>query len=200
MSHCLYQTEGFIVGSRPIRDGSRLLDIVTQNFGRVTILAQGVRELRSKLRYRLSDLAFVEATLVRGREFWRLVGAEPMADFNVALLTADPHRRELVARLALLLRRFLAPNETLSDHRLYTEIRGAISFLARFELSIAEREQYEITAVWRLLARLGYGRRTPTLLKVLSHSAWNHDLLALTATCQPEVVASINEALYHSQL
>jgi|SRR3989344_4718663 len=200
MSHYLYQTEGFIVGSRPIKDGSRLLDIVTQDFGRVTVFAQGVRELRSKLRYRLTDLTFVQATLVHGREFWRLVGADPIVDFNVALLVTDPQRRILVARLALLLRRFLAMNETSSDHRLYTEIRAAISFLVRHELSLAEREQYEVAIIWRLLARLGYGRRTPALLTVLTHLDWNHNLLALVATYQPEIIVSINEALYHSQL
>ncbi|MEK7621937.1 MAG: recombination protein O N-terminal domain-containing protein [Patescibacteria group bacterium] len=200
MPHQLYQTEGFIVGSRGVRDGSRLLDVITRDFGRVPVFAQGVRELRSKLRYQLSNLAFIRLTLVRGREFWRLVGVEPLADFNVGSLLADRERRILVARLALILRRFLATPETSAEPQLYSEIRAAISFLNQFELSSAEYHQYELAAVWRLLAHLGYGRRTPALLAVISHPVWDYNLLTLTAACQPEIIASINEALYHSQL
>jgi len=200
MPHYLHRSEAFIIGSRPIGEGSRWLDLVTDRFGRVSILAQGSRELRSKLRYQLSDLTFIQATLVRGREFWRLVGAEPIVDFDVAKLMMDYNCRTLVARLALLLRRLLPNDETSADPRLYEEVRAAIYFLARHHLSVQEREQYEITAVWRLLSRLGYGRRTLALETLLTPEVWSHDLLTATAACQPEAVASINEALYHSQL
>ena len=55
MPHYLYQTEGFVIGSRSIGEGSRLLDLLTHHLGRVSILAQGTRELRSKNRYHLSE-------------------------------------------------------------------------------------------------------------------------------------------------
>ena len=200
MPHYLYQTESFIIGSRSINEGSRLLDLLTRDLGRISVLAQGARELKSKLRYRLSELTFFQAGLVRGREFWRLVGAESIGDFKIEALSADPHRQIITARLALLLRRFLATDELSADHQLYVEIRSALSFLTKHDLSVAEREQYEIAVVWRLLARLGYGRRTPTLEAILAHPVWNHELLATTAACQAEAVASINEAFYHSQL
>ena len=200
MPHYLYQTEGFVIGSRLIGEGSRLLDLFTRDLGRVSILAQGTRDLRSKLRYHLSELTFFQATLVKGREFWRLVGAEPVTDFNVATLVSDNHCRVLTARLAFLLRRFLVPDGKSNDSQLYLEIRSAISFLAEHNLSRLELERYEITAVWRLLAQLGYGRRTPTLETILAPQIWDHHLLESTATCQVEAVASINEALYHSHL
>lgn len=200
MPHYLYQTESFIIGGRPINDGSRLLDLLTQDFGRISVLAQGARELRSKLRYRLTDLTFFQATLVRGREFWRLVGAASMPDLDLVPLLSDSSQKILVARLALLLRRFLASDELSFDRELYTEVRSALTFLNRHDLSAEEVERYEVAAVWRILAKLGYGRRTATLEAILIPKDWGHDLLALTATCQAEVVASINEALYHSQL
>jgi DNA repair protein RecO len=200
MPHYLYQTEGFVIGSRSIGEGSRLLDLLTHRLGRVSILAQGTRELRSKLRYHLSELTFFQATLVKGREFWRLVGAEPITDFNVASLVSDNHRRALTARLAFLLRRFLITDGKLNDSQLYLEIRSAISFLTQHQLSQLELEHYEIASVWRLLALLGYGRRTPTLETILPPADWCQNLLTATAACQPEVVASINEAFYHSHL
>ncbi|MFH1170490.1 MAG: recombination protein O N-terminal domain-containing protein [Candidatus Vogelbacteria bacterium] len=200
MPHYLYQTEGFIIGSRSTGEGSRLLDLLTHRLGRVSILAQGTRELRSKLRYHLSELTFFQATLVKGREFWRLVGAEPIADLNIASLVSDVHRRALTARLALLLRRFLVADGKPNDPQLYLELRSAVSFLARNNLSRLELERYEIASVWRLLALLGYGRRTPALEAILAHQDWSPALILSVATCQAEVVASINEALYHSHL
>ncbi len=200
MPHYLYQTESFIIGSRAINDGSRLLDLLTQDLGRISVLAQGARELKSKLRYRLSDLGFFQASLVRGREFWRLVGAESASDLKTDSLITLPQNRILIARLALLLRRFLVDNESSVDRQIYPEIRSAITFLTTHNFSTEELERYEIALVWRLLAKLGYGRRTPTLEAILTPIDWNHDLLALTAVCQAEAVESINEAFYHSQL
>ncbi|HEY4476792.1 MAG TPA: recombination protein O N-terminal domain-containing protein [Candidatus Paceibacterota bacterium] len=200
MPHYLYRTEGFIVASRPTGEGSRVLDLVTERLGRLPVLAQGSRELRSKLRYQLSDLSFINATLVRGREIWRLVGVEPIIGLDSARLLAASSCRVLLARLALLLRRLLVTNELSAEPQIYAEVRAAVNFLTRHDLSAVEREQYEVAAVWRLLAKLGYGRRTTTLEKILSPENWNHDLLAVTAICQSEAVASINEALYHSQL
>ena len=200
MPHYLYQTEGFVIGSRSIGEGSRLLDLLTHHLGRVSILAQGTRELRSKLRYHLSELTFFQATLVKGREFWRLVGAAPITDFEVVSLVSDVHRRALTARLAFLLRRFLVTDGKSNDPQLYLEIRSAVSFLVQHQLSQFELERYEIASVWRLLAQLGYGRRTPTLEIILPPADWCQNLLTITATYQPEIVASINEALYHSHL
>lgn len=200
MPHYLYQTEGFVIGSRSIGEGSRLLDLLTHRLGRVSILAQGTRELRSKLRYHLSELSFFQATLVKGREFWRLTGAESTIDFNLVSLMADPLRRVLIARIAFLLRRFLVTDGKSNDPQLYLEIRSAIYFLAQNNLSPLELERYEIASVWRLLAMLGYGRRTPPLEAILAPQVWNHRLLESTAACQTELIASINEAFYHSHL
>ena len=152
MPHYLYRTEGFIVASRPTGEGSRVLDLVTERLGRLPVLAQGSRELRSKLRYQLSDLSFINATLVRGREIWRLVGVEPIIGLDSARLLAASSCRVLLARLALLLRRLLVTNELSAEPQIYAEVRAAVNFLTRHDLSAVEREQYEVAARLRAFA------------------------------------------------
>jgi recombinational DNA repair protein (RecF pathway) len=76
MSYAVYTTRGFIVGSAPSGEASKSYSIYTEDFGLIHARAQGVRLLVSKLRYNLDDYAFGSFSLVRGKEFWRLTGAD----------------------------------------------------------------------------------------------------------------------------
>lgn len=76
MSYAVYTTKGWILGSSPSGEASKSYSIYTEDFGLVMARAQGVRKLDSKLRYNLDDFSFVTLSLVRGREFWRLTGAQ----------------------------------------------------------------------------------------------------------------------------
>lgn len=76
MSYAVYTTRGWILASAPSGEASKSYSIYTEDFGLVSARAQGVRKLDSKLRYNLDDFSFATLSLVRGKEFWRLTGAE----------------------------------------------------------------------------------------------------------------------------
>lgn len=78
MSYVVYSTRGFVLGSAPSGEASKIYLIYTEDFGLVRARAQGVRLLASKLRYNLEDYSFGIFSLVRGREVWRLTGAEKL--------------------------------------------------------------------------------------------------------------------------
>jgi len=78
MSYAVYSTPGFILGSSPSGEASKIYLIYTEDFGLVRAKAQGVRLITSKLRYNLEDFSFSSFSLVRGREVWRLTGALKM--------------------------------------------------------------------------------------------------------------------------
>ncbi|MEK7607351.1 MAG: recombination protein O N-terminal domain-containing protein [Patescibacteria group bacterium] len=78
MSYAVYSTRGFILGSTPRGEASKIFLIYTEDFGLVRARAQSVRLLASKLRYNLEDYSFGTFSLVRGREIWRLTGAEKL--------------------------------------------------------------------------------------------------------------------------
>ncbi|MEK7163202.1 MAG: recombination protein O N-terminal domain-containing protein [Patescibacteria group bacterium] len=78
MSYAVYSTRGFVLGSAPSGEASKIYLIYTEDFGLVRARAQSVRLLVSKLRYNLEDYSFGIFSLVRGREIWRLAGAEKL--------------------------------------------------------------------------------------------------------------------------
>ena len=77
MSHHIYHTEAFILDSREVGEANRAFSLFTRELGLVVATAQGVRLLKSKLRYTLQDYAHVKVDLVRGKEIWRVVSGGP---------------------------------------------------------------------------------------------------------------------------
>jgi len=64
------------LSKRDFGEAERIYNIYTEKFGMVTAVAQGVRLLKSKLRYNLDLFAFGNFSLVAGKEIWRLTDAE----------------------------------------------------------------------------------------------------------------------------
>lgn len=98
MSYAIYSTRGFILGSTPSGEASKIYLIYTEDFGLVRARAQSVRLLTSKLRYNLEDYSFGTFSLVKGREIWRLTGAEKL-DSSGSLSPTRARVLNLVKRL-----------------------------------------------------------------------------------------------------
>lgn len=90
MAHTIYQTEGIVLSKRDFGEAERMYNIYTEKFGMITAMAQGVRLLKSKLRYNLDLFSFGNFSLVAGKEIWRLTDAEEVKkinDTNVSLFS-----------------------------------------------------------------------------------------------------------------
>ncbi|HVU06431.1 MAG TPA: recombination protein O N-terminal domain-containing protein [Candidatus Paceibacterota bacterium] len=106
MSYAVYSTRGFIVGSGPSGEASKIYSVYTEDFGLIRAKAQGVRLAQSKLRYNLDDYAFCTLSLVKGKEVWRLTGAE---NLDISRKDADSFRAR--ARVLSLVRRLVQGQE-----------------------------------------------------------------------------------------
>ncbi|MEK7535643.1 MAG: recombination protein O N-terminal domain-containing protein [Patescibacteria group bacterium] len=84
MAEKIYTTEAFVVGERASGEGSKVLTLFTRELGLVYAYARSVRETRSKLRYNLSIYSRTLVSLVPGREYWRLVGAQDAENSSIA--------------------------------------------------------------------------------------------------------------------
>jgi recombinational DNA repair protein (RecF pathway) len=71
-----YTTEGFILESYDQGEHDRAFKVFTKDFGMIICHARSVRKLESKLRAHLLPRTISLLTLVKGREVWRLTGAE----------------------------------------------------------------------------------------------------------------------------
>lgn len=137
MSYAVYSTRGFILGSAPTGEASKIYLIYTEDFGLVRARAQSVRLLTSKLRYNLEDYSFGTFSLVRGREIWRLTGTEKID-------LPQKQKFSLVrARVLNLVKRLVQGEE--KNEKLFKTL-----------LSVTEREMSEPLILAHILDALGY--------------------------------------------
>lgn len=194
MSHQIYTTPAVVLGVREASEATRTLTLYTRDHGLVNATAQGLRELKSKLRYNLQLFSWPEVSLVRGREVWRVVHVEAgeLAAHREAV------RLQLVARVAQLVLRLVAGEVAQPDF--FEEFKSGAHFLERPFLTEAELVNFELIWVARLLRRLGYVEERPELAILFAFDDWLDAPLGLSVEEQQLSLDIINQALHHSHL
>jgi recombinational DNA repair protein (RecF pathway) len=179
MSYSVYSTRGFILGSSSSGEAGKTYLVYTEQFGLVRAHAQGVRHLKSKLRYSLADYGFVTLSLIRGKELWRVTGAVIEGSVSSVIQTS----RDMVqirARILNLIKRLVQGEERNDD------LFEALTTLFLDAASVLEGERAlacETSTLARCLAVLGYVDET-----------------ALQGMSQRDMISAINKALRESQL
>lgn len=195
MTYRHYETEGLIISHRNLGEANRLYKVLTSDFGLVDVLAQGVRLDKSKLRSHLQNFSFVNLVLVRGREFWRVVG---VADLGFPR-NLSKEALSFLKKVSLVLLRLIQGE----DHRseLYQDLKKIFSLiLAQKELLPNDAVDVEIFILVRILSKLGYlpelaGRRAIFLCADFS---WPE--IRETRVLRRELIQQINQALELTQL
>jgi len=208
--YAIHTTPGFIIDSRPSGEAGKLLSIFTRDFGLVMASAQGIRFEKSKLRYYTQDYSFGAYSLVRGKEFWRLTSAAAYPagadDPSGSLLENDGNSvtfenqpgRMLIARIALLLKRFLQGEEP--NLGLYDCVEGSIGFLlANPELDSRLLGAFESLTVLKILHALGYIGSDPALDELVM-AGISIQALGAAAVQKTAINRHINKALKESHL
>jgi len=156
MSYHIYQTEGIILGRTETGEADGIFDVLTRDFGRINVLSQGVRYLKSKLRYNLKTFAYSRLGLVAGvktPDFWRLVDAQEIENFPAVY--EDAEKSAAAGRIADMIKRMLAG--PYPDPALWKEVKNIFSFLAASgNIKKENLVIFELLAKLRLLSRLGY--------------------------------------------
>lgn len=197
MSHKIYHTEGFVLSSRPFGEANKIFKILTPDLGLVSCLAQGIRLEKSKLRFALIGRRFVEVSLVRGREYWRLVHVGPNEVFPAA--SFDRQTNLFLSKIAAFLSRFIHGEK--SDPHLYWVLKAAAISWQDFQSSEPEiKQSLEVLTMLRLLAELGYQPSDKTVSTFIEDEKWEKEILANFHVRLPEAISSINLALRNSQL
>lgn len=194
MSYHIYNTDGIVLAGADTGESNRYYHIFTRELGLVVAFAQGVRELKSKLRYHLSDFSYLSLSLVRGKDVWRVTNAETEPRFKKSL--AHDGKRSLVATIAMFLKRFLHGEER--NERLFNAVEDSFLFIEHEELDTEELKAAEMLFISRILSTLGYwgdASLEPILLAPLSRP-----LLAETYAARQRFLKEINRALKESHL
>lgn len=191
----IYHTTGFILRSTPIGESNKLFYIYTEDFGNITAVAQGVRELKSKLRYSLQDLCMSEVSVVRGKGMWRITSAQPLEHYRIFFDT--PEKKYLVAHIAVMLNRMLPGEE--QNKQLFAVLENAFLFLKKHSFSFEDVRRAECIINLQILATLGYATDKPELSLFIQKPISQEQLSSMEGK-ETRAIKEINETLAQSQL
>ncbi|HZS43153.1 MAG TPA: recombination protein O N-terminal domain-containing protein [Candidatus Paceibacterota bacterium] len=198
MSHHIYQTDGFILGSSNSGEANRYFNILTRDLGKIDATAQGVRLIESKLRYSLQDYSLSHLSLVRGKDVWRITSASKLNNLYEEL---GREQFNVFARVFSLLRRLLAGEE--KNEELFQILRAATLFAGKERGRFLSNEllsNFEAILVLRILNSLGYLGQNSTFEPFLQTEIWHQELLEQMGIVSKEAISTINLSLRESQL
>ena len=83
-----YTTEAFILREYERDENDMVYKVWTRDFGIIFVLARSVRKITAKLRMVIKKNDFILITVVKGKDVWRLTGAEEYKK-NIAVESGD---------------------------------------------------------------------------------------------------------------
>jgi DNA repair protein RecO (recombination protein O) len=195
--HTLYSTECIVLGGVDSGEANKYISLFTKDIGLVRAVAKSVREEKSKLRYSLQDYSFTYTTLVRGREVWRITGAEEIYSLHHEL-KEDANKLFTVMQILNLLDRLVHGEE--KNEYLFNTLSQGLEFLRNNKMNKKNLKNFEHLIVLRMLYSLGYIAKKNNLDELLWETFVNQKLLKETESKRKDIIFAINRALKEAHL
>lgn len=151
MSHLKYTTPAILVFQAQSGEADRFIYLYTKDFGMVHAIGKSVRVSQSKLKPSLEEGNLISASLVRGRDIWRLTDATieeklsfPGKEFNLFL------------KILRLLKSLVQGEE--KNENLFLVLQETFEILHRGKTPENLLGALECVTLVRILDALGYGR------------------------------------------
>ena len=144
----LYRTEAIVLARMNLGEADRIFSLFTPNYGKLRVIAKGVRKSRSRLGPHMEIFTRCQLNLTRGRDLDVVTSAEtvdaypPLRD-DLDVLGHASHLVELVARLT---------EDRQEQPPVYDLLRGSLRLLADGVDPFAVTRHFE----FMLLVTLGY--------------------------------------------
>lgn len=184
--HHIYTTKAFILHSSPYGEAGKYLTLFTNDFGLIGATIQGIRNIKSKLRYHIQDYTFSNISLVRGKDIWRVTGAHEIGIGGT--------NKILQLKIFKLLRRMLHGEE--KNEKLFKIVEDLYS--NSFDEN--DIEYIEYLTVFRILYLLGYIDNKEDFKEYLIDNNINTEILDKIKKHKAIFIKTINSALKESQL
>ncbi len=192
-----HTTPAFVLNILPSGEKNNFITLFTCEFGMIKAKAQSVRILDSKLRYALQEYSYVDVSLVKGKDIWRITNALPIYNIYYEL----KHREEifmLIARILSLLRR-LVPEEG-CESLIFKDVEIICRSVQTLEYSKKSLETLEWLFILRMLAFLGYVHRDGFVNMCEDEIEWTNEYLDDVSMYKEKAIYAINKALEASHL
>lgn len=153
MAHTIHSVFGLLIDDRQFGESGRILYVLTAEHGIINLLAQGVREQKSKLRGLLSIGTEGTFEFVEGKEVKRLTTIFPKKKFEKIFLSVN--KRNVFSRVVNFLERVIVGE--VENVQLYEKFIEGLNILdAENSLDTRSSQRLEIAIIINLLETLGY--------------------------------------------
>ena len=197
MTYEIYETKAFVLSAHNMGEGNRLFYLLTENLGLVKAVAQNVRAEKSKLRYNLQSHSYLQVSIVRGREYWRIVGAKNSEHFFY-LFKNDLEKLRLLNRIFSLLSRMIQGEG--GNSYLFGTMESVVNALKDDLVSESRAKYIEILTVSRILWSLGYFSSPARYEIFFSDTSFDSKILKSVIPIEKSFLADINTAIHESHL
>ena len=196
--HNIYTTEGFILKSANFGEANKYFFVFTKEFGLIKAAAQSVRQLKSKLRYGLTDYSLAQVSVVRGREIWRLTSALEKFSLEISNKEGNSEKFLLLSRIFSLLLRLLHGEE--KNDLLFESVKEGMIFLKKEELKQEDLVNFECILALRILSTLGYIGKMADFDRFTTSPYFTRELLTEMNTLKTRAILEINKSLKETHL
>jgi len=186
MPHHVYHTRALVMRTIATGEADVVLDLFTQDWGRITAHARGLRRESSRLRYVLQPMSWVVINVVRGLGGWRVTTANP----DHMPLSPEKGRASL-ARIVRIVQKFF-PYEVSSE----PVFRGLLWHSTMLMRDPGRAKDLEAMTLARIFQHLGYWG-IDTYEDVLSPDTPSEEMLSPEA--RATLIKEINRILRTAQ-
>jgi DNA repair protein RecO len=158
-----YHTEAIILKASDFKESNKLYHLFTERFGLILANAQGVRFLKSKLRYGLQEYSLSDVSVVRTGDIWKITNSVPKKNFYFEHQD-DKKKLDVILRTTTFLRRFLHGEE--EGGELYREFKDA--FLHLSDVREGNEAAFEGALLVRILGQLGILKHSAKISEILN--------------------------------
>ncbi len=194
MSHYIYQTDGIVLDKKNFGEADQFISFYTAGLGGLRASANGVRLLKSKLRYSLDDLSYANFSFIRGKESWRIIDAKEIPGLN---LRKDNSKYVSLNKITRLLSRLVQGEER--NDKLWSVVEEGILFLDKNSFDKKSLVNFEIIMALRMLDNLGYVGEADSLEEFFKGEL-SLEIVDEIASFKKEATERIKNGLKESQL
>jgi recombinational DNA repair protein (RecF pathway) len=181
------------MSSRNSGEADRIYWLFTKDLGIVVAKATGIRKIESRLHFFVQDFKYIEASLVKGKTFWRLISAQPVHELNSKKSLSMSSR----IRSLQLIQRLAPEGEPLED--LFGELVDAYTFTSTTHPKISDMQSIEALLTLKILHNLGYWGDKQSDLKFIT-SPFSKEAISEISSVKSSIIKELNNSLRATQL